>query len=300
MKKFMVFIAAVLCIVLFVGCEKKETTDDVIIAEDQIFVSFEEAVQQATNIVEATYANIFEKNGEIEYVFNVKKQLKGETGSETVCIHIPTRKMVSIIGKEISYLKNQNFAKDKDYLLILNRNISVYYEHEEYSQILDEYIPLDDLESAQIYHREIEEDYVSDKNVFNSVETLESHIEQVISECDTPAKDYLGRDYIKSNDIVEIAKGSEYIATVTPIWMEPISSYPGTNIYKCRIDEVYKGDINTSETYILFFSGSVELEKSYTVALSGNSPEIVLVLSSKNSLCTTEEQAEQMINAVKN
>ena len=298
MKKFIAFITAALCIALFVGCGKEKTADKSVITKDRIFVSFEEAVQQSTNIVEATYANIIEKNGEIEYVFNVKKQLKGETGSETVCIHLPDGKKISLSDHNPTYF-NQNFTKNKDYLLILNRNISVYNEHEEYSQILDEYIPLDNLESAQIYHSKIEEDYISDKSVFESVETLESHIEQIISECDTPAKEYLGRDYIKSDDIVEIAKGSEYIAAVTPIWMEPISSYPGTNIYKCRIDGVYKGDINTSETYILFFSGSVELEKSYTVALSGDSPDIVLVLSSKNSLCTTEEQAEQMINAVK-
>ncbi len=106
--------------------------------------------------------------------------------------------------------------------------------------------------------------------------------------------------YIDSDDLSFIASESDHLIQVKPTKPDKSLENEGTEIYVCRITRRYKGNIAENEIRIKFFAGTVEIGKSYTVALNGGSSESLYELSSKHSLCTTQQQAEQMINAVKN
>ena len=104
--------------------------------------------------------------------------------------------------------------------------------------------------------------------------------------------------YIDSDDLSFIANESYHLIQVKPTKLNKSLENEGTEIYVCRITGRYKGNIAENEILIKFFAGTVEIGKSYTVALNGGSSESLYDLSSKTA--STQEQAQQMINAVKN
>ncbi len=85
MNRFIAFIAAILCAILFVGCGK-QNLNNAMIAElpkiddfsgpiiDYLDFSFEESFSRTTNIFECKFLSAAEKSGGIEYTARVKNR----------------------------------------------------------------------------------------------------------------------------------------------------------------------------------------------------------------------------------
>ena len=292
MKKFIAFITVALCIALFVGCGKEKAVD----AEGWVYLTFEEAVQQSTNIVEATYVGGKFDGKYYEYRFTVDKQFCGSTEDDTIYVYGNG----GVHYGCLAYFDDENkYEIGKTYLLLLRREKSVYYDHDRYIPFVDIFIPTDDVTKAEMYRHDIKWKSESGEDVFSDMESVENYISKLISECKKPKKEYWGNEYIESDNLAEIAEKSDCLLRVTPTELVESLDYEGTETYTCRVDEVYSGKFNRRETDIVFFGGTVDIGKSYTVALNRSPQDTALELSSKNSLCTTQEQADIMISAVK-
>ena len=285
MKKFIAFITTALCIALFVGCGGSSSKNQ------SLYMSFEESVSEATNIFEGVFLGESQRNNETEYRFRVKKQIKGAVDEEEVSVTVPGYILYTKNGC-ISYDIYDEYTVGETYLLICTKQSSVYSDYDKYCIYSRTWIPTANIENAKIHNQSFS------KNVgkeFADINELEEYITSL------PQKNPADSDsYIKSDDLELIAKESDFLIQAEPTELVDSFYMEGTETYTCRVTEVYKGEITNDEIQIIFFADTVNIGEKYTVALSGWSSCKLFMLSSKNSLCTTEEQAEQMINAVKN
>lgn len=257
-----------------------------------MYFSFEDAVSHATNIFEGEFLSERKRDLGIEYFFRVKKQIKGTVGEEEVCVFSPYG-TVYIEDSDISYEREQEYTLGETYLIIGERQVSVYYDYDKYLIYAKTRIPTANIENAKMYGDPLT---MHAERTFADIDEMEEYITSVPSKY--PDREFLGNDYIKSDDLELIARESDYLIQAEPIELEISLEGKGWDIYICRVTEIYKGDIEESEIEIAFFFGTVNVGEKYTVALSDTSCKGLYDLSSKHSLCTTQEQAEQMINAV--
>lgn len=302
MKKLVAFIAAILCVMLFVGCGK-QNLNNAMIAElpkiddfpeliiDYLDFTFEESVSRATNIFECEFLSAAEKSDGIEYTVRVKKQIKGQIDKEYVVVLVSNASFSAQSADGLA-----DYRVGESYLIISNMISSVYYSSDIYLAYADMTILTENVESAKMYGCPLTK---FSERTFADINEMEEYIAAIPPQA-TAATAAPEKAYIDSDDLSFIASESDHLIQVKPTKLDKSLENEGTEIYVCRITGRYKGNIAGNEIRIKFFAGTVEIGKSYTVALNGGSSESLYDLSSKHSLCTTQEQAEQMINAVKN
>lgn len=299
MKKIVRYIFAtvtLICILCSCSTNSQNYRDDLeIVTEDRKYVSFEEAVKIATNIFVAEFTEEIKDGNSYEFKFKVEKQLKGDTKEETIFVRAINSDVI-IDGRDISFNNIPQYTVGEKYLLVLERHISVYYEHDMYAYFADVIIPLGDMANSQMYRQDIRKH--SQQDVFDNSVNLENYVLELLKSEDNKTNEYYGYKYTTSDSVDEYVKLANYVITFTPMELFSSSDTNGTEIYDCTVKAVHKGELSVETVRIKFFKDTVEIGKDYTAALYANGEERIFVLTSQYSLATTENEVSELLKGV--
>ena len=310
MKKF---ISILILLAVFVsGCSVenknapfKNTTGEIQYETDKEYVSFEEAVQQATDVIVATFKGYHKHDYYTELEFEISEILKGETEESTIYV-FETISGVSVTGeKETSYTTGQcNFIQGNDYLLILEREISVYYEHDRYTMVGEIFLPLDDDIGYYMYNQPIKE-FSGQLHTHENANSITSVVKEL---CETEQNEvtFYGSEYVTSTDIDVILEQSDYIVRVHVDEQMIEGVLNNTQTYSCTITELLKGEFTEDEKeewenviYVIFPKDEVSAGEEYILLLNrADTSSRLFVYSSKNSIfqVANEEEAQHLYN----
>ena len=126
--------------------------NQVSIHKDVMYVSFEDAMKVATNIMVGEYLGR-SSSGCDGYEYRVLTQIKGRVDDDKICLHAE-KHSVDVVGTDISYISDLQCDVGKTYMLVATRNVSVYQEHDIYIPVADIYIPLENVTGSTMYGQE--------------------------------------------------------------------------------------------------------------------------------------------------
>lgn len=247
--KYKRFAAAAAAVLMVLSAPVPKTA-----AFEQNDFSFEESTAISDCIVLASY--IGETDG--EYKFKTIRMLKG-----------------GMSGNYFYLTASEEYAeqleKNGRYILYLDRDISVYYDHDKYTAVSDILITAD--EKNNITDMTCG-DYIIDNPPAN-VASLKKYVRSVKSAA-IPDK-----DYIRSKDLEDISLYSNITARVTI--KKRISDYSeGCGVYLCTVMEEVKGKLPDEIKVILF--DDAEIGEEYYLYLNNELENGKYILSSKNSM----------------
>lgn len=229
--------------------------------EDHIKLSFDEVVSQATHIIEAEYVGDYISEYDHELMFNPVKVLKGQLDTDDNSI-IYVQSLLEV-QKELS-----EYNKDETYLLFLEKNSSVYYEHDKYVQLGDLQLSSNDSEWQEHYKR----------------------VETALTDLKNQAPTSYGVEYTNSTDMREILSVSKNIFVVKIEEIYAKSTVSPTTVYHSNVTKTIKNTPVDGNILITFFNDTVEIGGEYVVLLADATDTApVYSLSSKESVYTLEE-----------
>ena len=310
MKKVLCLFFAVL-IVILCSCSRKQpsgtenenqspTAGDVKteVAKTVRYMYFEDLMNYVTDLVEAKYLGAEATvDPSVFYLkFETVKNIRGNGVDETVYVQIhPSEYYVN--EKNVSFSTSdfdKQYVPGLTYLLLLARWSSVYNDYDLFGLVTDSLVlPLDDLNNPDEQSHRLTLYGTDLSDHFREEETLSSfkngNLENYILEKVKNNPLCKGYDYIKSTDPVEVIRQSEFIFKIK-VDEKEIESFDGSRAtYSCQVEEVLRGNAVSQWISITFLSGTVEIGKSYVVALNNTGGAAYYTLSSKQSLFNTSD-----------
>src|SRR5699024_7591195 len=177
-----------------------------------------------------------------ELIFKPLHVLKGELDTNDNDEVLYVQPLSEALEEKISNHKNS-----KSSLLFLQKNSSVYYDH-------DKYVQLNGLHLTS-NQAEWEEEY---ENVQDSLKTIAD---------DSPSSD--GVKFTDSTELEEILSVSENIFLVKIAGIYAESAVAPTTVYHSHVTEVIKNTpANDGDILITFFNDTVEIGEEYLVLLA--------------------------------
>lgn len=269
------------------------------------YLSFENVIVQCTDIIEATYVGRTENTAFSELEFTVNQVLKGGTTEDTIFV---TEQMmyIELEGQDLTYLSgNYTYEVGQTYLLLLERNISIYYDHDRYMLLGDVYIPLSETAESLMYGEML--DLHSDSGAaFHSANDVLSYVETYLASMPVLYQEdfveYYGTEYVESQNPADIIACSGYVFDVEVGELLVEGVYAETETYYCTIRNILKGTLTSEELdariYVVFFeSDNVSPGDTYILMLNrADTASLVYTLSSENSVVAVEDGME--INTV--
>lgn len=312
--RFFPFILAfVLFLMVLAGCSTnsepdlfKETTDEIKYEADNEYLSFEEAVQRSTDIVMATFEGYHKYEHYNELEFSISKILKGETEEPTIYVFEVITSVSTTGEKDVSYTTGQyNFIPGHDYLLVLERDISVYYDHDRYTMLGEIFLPIDEDTGFYMYNEPIE----NHSNQLDAKIKTTGSLVDLVGDLSKSAKNdvsFYGTEYSTSEDLSEISAQSDYIVQVTIDEQIIDGVLNDTQTFSSSIKELLKGEFSAEEIeewedtiYVVFNKGEVVPGEEYILLLNRTDPQSRLFIhSSKNSVhqITNDQDVEWIYN----
>lgn len=273
MSKIIHIMLTAICLALSVaGCAWQEKTSAEPPFEElpmvQIeYLDFEATVSRATDVIIGVYQETLEHDSYSEHLFAVEEVLKGETTAEKIYLR---SSVVSVEATEHSptYVSGAlEYERGQRYLLVTERTVSVYYDHDRYVLLADAYIPLSDSQEWSMYSQELDKHWegMGQENILVQIEALAA---------DSSTQPYYGTAYAESETMDDIMDSAEFIMKVTVNSLFVSSESNGTETYNCTPDQVYKGNLDylgediSQGVLVVFFHGTVEKGESYYVLVN--------------------------------
>lgn len=250
-------------------------------SETQImYMTFEECLAAATHVVSATYNGEYETHGIYkDLVFTVTKLYKGTDMPREFHLRMCEQR-VSIAGTDIGYLTSANdFTTGETYLLVLEKQVSVYYPYDLYLPLGNIKITSDDAVMYDGVNVKSHSDTLNDTPSDSVVSYIEDYVKNTIS----PAAQ--GIDFIRDSSFENVIDNTSIIAIVTPTEYIGGSENNNTSRYLCTVSEVIKGSLNEVSIKVIFEEDTVELNCEYVVMLEELGT--YYILSSQNSVHST-------------
>ena len=288
----MFLLAAVLIVVYTTGdFKKKELKIPWTEIEWEYYPTFEDYLTDATHVFYGTFKGIYiNKKGYVEYKFHVNQTLKGNKVAST--IYIPG----SSVGSSQIELKGMPYEKGKKYLLVLERNRSVLYDHDLYEVLGRSIFPLDNLGKSYIVGGSIDELSNFNFNENATVISLTAYINKRVKTKEAQkAPEYESiYEFTDSNKLSEIVEFSQCIYKIRVDKIGDIGTYINYEDAKCEILEILYGefieDTIGTNIFIYFISGTVRQGNEYIVLLSkAKSLSHYYEVSSKKSVHSVRE-----------
>ena len=189
----------------------------------------------ASNVVSATYLGVAGViNDELTLSFRTEKNHMGlAMAEEFQAVYFPDEDPYAVDPSLVP------FEEGKTYLILLTRYRSVYQEQDEFvvigSSLL---IPTEDFQNARMYDKPLAS-MVTGMEITEQT-TPEEFTEYLVG-LFKDVKDFMGTDYIDSDDLTEILTKSPNVYAIT---VESVTSDLSvrTVTLRCRVDKVYKGE----------------------------------------------------------
>ena len=260
------------------------------VSQDIVYLTFEETIDAATNIVQAKYIEMEDLGTYYELLFNIEKQYKGNITEDYLYVYCE-KSYVNVPEKGYIFDNLGEYITGKSYILLLERHVSVYYEHDMFLILSPTDLPVDTLKDLHIYgqetltaHSSITE---SDTVTFQQ---FESYITNKVEESPLQGKSYYGTAYIDSSDIEIIVKDSDYVVRLKPKTQGDVLASGKTAIYDCEVIKQYKGILDTENIRVKFLLNTVDINSEYIVAINDSAVSGLYILSSKNSVMSVDRE----------
>ncbi|MCI8627801.1 MAG: hypothetical protein HFI40_16280 [Lachnospiraceae bacterium] len=231
---------------------------------DKISLSYPEMVSQATHILNAEYLGMETTEYGTELMFRPSTLYKGEIEDEII--------YVSLFLDE-DKRQEANYDPGTCYLLFLEKNKSVYDEHDKYVQLGELYIPETE-EAWNVYYEEMQTAIETERSV---------------------APESYGNEFTDSGNIKEVLAIANHIflIEVESVYVE--STKAPTTVYECRVKKtILNPPLQEGSIFITFYNDTVEIGSEYVVLLSDATKTApIYTLASRQGVYTWEE-AEQI------
>ena len=268
-----------------------------------IYMPFEEFCACTTDVVEATFCNLTTADGQYVYEFAVTKNIRGLGTPTSIFIKsIPADYIV--IGENIQFSTYEcPYKKGESYLLLLERHRDVYSDGDWFGFVSSSLIIQTSNRSSshttptfQLYGQSLF-DHIQSESLIKSFQNNE--YTQAILELTKNNEFYRGASYIESTDMETVIQNSDFVfeITVKSFFMDG----NGRITYDCTLDKKLKGDTEFEIIGVTFPKGTVEIGKSYIVAVTElvDSGKRNFLMSSKNSIfdCSERETIQDIIKS---
>lgn len=233
-----------------------------------------------------SYESHAQTDGYTEYTFEVTDVWRGEAEDT---IHVfSAAEMVSVEGTENSYETGNNiYSVGEEYVLIMSKLDSLFYEYPHYGFYADVYIPVNDTSKSTIQGRPLEE--VSGLNI-SAIKTLIQNTNAKMSDSTQNEQ-----NYTTATDLPTILQETDLVleVKVTELFVE--SEYANSNTYYCDVLNVLKGGSVTKseergDIMITLMKGSVEIGETYVVLVNQvGEDSLIYTQSSTNSVIPSND-----------
>ena len=226
-------------------------------------LTFEESAMCATHIVDAVYIGKYQTQYGEELMFRPETVLKGAIDPEKEPI-IYVQPFISDESQEVEYVE------ENTYLLLLEKNCSVYYEHDQYVQIGQVYISSEDQTRWEQFHARIPTSITLDE---------------------TQGETSYGVEFTKSDNVSEIVNVAENIFVVNIEGIYAESEIAPTTVYRCSVVKTIRNmPVEQGNILITLFNDTVEIGQEYLVLLADATQTApVYTLAAKNGVYGLEE-----------
>ena len=253
-------------------------------------VSFVELLEIGNCVVVGTcvsVADVEDKEGYAQYEFKIEKVLRGDVPEETI----------SFIEQEHHYGPGlRQYNPGEEYILVMEKRDSVFYETPQYSTFYFVYLPLVDLKKSTMDGELIPE--------LSENATLE-YVTKIVSEAKTLAKDSEGARYSTATDIPTLVEEADFILEIE-ITGENFTRSVDRTSYACKVRQVFKKrpfeteeSVKSQVTTAILAKEAVKDGGVYIIMLNvlGEEETItILIQSSRNSIfVSTDEKAVKEI-----
>ena len=277
-----------LLVLLGTGCAaqpyaaRRAATHDRIYQLDETYLSFEDSLSLSTDIVAVEFLGYDEQEWYTELAFRVDEVLRGETavGETLFVFELPA---VVEVTDDLRYTTGEDdYVPGTRYLLVLEREVSVYFAHDRFHLLGNCRIPLTDGAACTRYGQPL----AATSALPAEATGLEVEAAVAAACASLPAPELPARRYTAAENMDEIAAASEDILVVTTLDALPPGELNGTQFYRCRVDEVLRGGTAVGETVIVvFFADTVAVGETVLVLANRSHPDsLVYTLSSARSV----------------
>lgn len=279
-NKFTVLAMTILLFAATVSCRMTENRDDGASAPAQPvveasveYLDFEEAIRKCTDVIRAEFVTYHEYERYRELEFKVLDVMKGSTKENTIYVFEETAN-IGVNGTDISYVSGTySYEEGHEYLLVLERSVSVYYDHDRYMQLCDIYIPLADVGNSLMYGRPLSE-HLPEAEIMRANTDLTEYIRENIDKAEAGAEFY-GTQYSKSDDLAEVVEESSFIMQVRVEELLIVGSYNDTETFRCTVTKRLRGDLSylseeelAEGVLVVFPSGEASVGEEYLLLLN--------------------------------
>lgn len=256
-------------------------TEQKTILQEIKYMTFEETLLAATNVVVATYTGEYETNGIYrDLIFVPVKQLKGVELTEYFYVSTHEHE-VEVAGHGITYRESSSqYVAGKTYILVLEKVVSVYQSHDVYMPMNN--ILIDTNGAASMYGSDSLADHSAALSANSGVDDISAYITSFVEANVGHIPAIIGTEYIRSNDIAKITEGTSLILRVTPTECIGGSENNHTEQYLCHVDEILKGAVSAQQIMVVFMEDTIVAGSKYVIMVEplGN----FYILSSQNSV----------------
>lgn len=253
------------------------------------YFDLEEGINMASYVVAAKCMQVY---SDVQYtyaVFAPVNTLKGEIKEDTIIVR--GNNHATIYVDEYIYVDDvARYEMGEEYLLVLDRYISVYNEYDYYQRLGGIFISRGTLEGATMFgYASIVEMLQNTNIVCENYKGLVDYVENIIKENPTGTGSN-GTDYIRSDKLEDIVEQTKTILRVkiTDHWV--IGNNKDREDCYCIVEETLKGEEITGEINVVVPYESVNTGEEYIFLLSKvHETSGFYIMSSKNSVYSVED-----------
>ncbi len=266
--------------------EEHVQTEHIQIEYLEIPVTFSEVVALSDSIGIAEYIDCKNNEESIEYRFKIIESLKGELEENINLFDYPRHISVTEDGREY-VVESSVYEAGKQYLLIMNKDESLFYDYPHYISVTEVYIPMHAIETGRLQGKSISESY----GIKNETELMAA-----LASVPAPAEQMeLKKDYTEAEDYETIIEESEYVLEVEVSSLDSEINDNG-DFYLCKVLNILKGEKpliieeGTEGLQIKFLKNRVEIGGRYFVTVNHVTDTSYLYLqSAKNGVIDADD-----------
>ncbi len=244
------------------------------------YCSLEELLESSTDVLAARCTREAVRAGDgWDYGFTVLRALKGTTGEGELTVHAPAQRVGATEHSGSFFAGDPDFRAGEEYLLVLERQRSVFFPADRYFAYLDILLPLTGDQAASMYDEPLEK-HSAHLRSDSTGETILRYVQDVIAGFAQESPEFYGTDYIEASSLEEAREAAEFILRVEPTRLDAAAG--DRELLSCRLLETVKGDLgfltakgeNQPEpnVFLVFFPGVLELGREYYVCVNQVSP----------------------------
>lgn len=260
------------------------------------YMSFEDTLATATDIMVATYTGRTERHGiyyDLEFI--PVKQIKGTAVDGNIHVRI-CEQSVSVVDRDIGYVVSPSrYETGANYVLVLEKFISVY-------NLYDLYLPLNNIliesgEKPTMYNDSFVGDFSASRIEGKSSTEILEYIEDFQLKGEDVSQ-VVGYDYIRSTNLADVVSSSSVVIEIVPVELLGANENNDTERFVCNITNSLKGDMREGQITIIFVADTVDIGSKYIVMLERLGDSDYYILSSKASVYANDGAISEKVKTM--